>query len=119
LDGEREHGVIATSDPGRQVAGVEQRFDLGVGEVGEEVALDAFGRDGEHTLDGTGVLGVMQGEVAEQGVDRGQPVVAGGRAVAPVALEVIEERGDQRRVEFGDVEVGGRLSGAVGGEGQQ
>jgi hypothetical protein len=35
------------------------------------------------------VFGVVQGEVAEQGVDGGQAVVAGGGAVAPVAFEVI------------------------------
>ena len=65
------------------------------------------------------MLGVVQGEVAEQRVDRGQPVVAGGGAVVAVAFEVIEERGDQRRVELGDVQGGGGLAEASGGEGQQ
>ena len=65
------------------------------------------------------MFGVVQREVAEQGVDRGQPVVAGGGAVVAVAFEVIEERGDQRRVELGDVQGGGRLAEAFGGEGQQ
>jgi len=32
---------------------------------------------------------VVQGEVAEQGVDRREPVVAGGGTVAPVAFEVM------------------------------
>ena len=36
-----------------------------------------------------------------------------------VAFEVIQERGDQRRVELGDVQGGGRLAEAFGGEGQQ
>jgi hypothetical protein len=34
-------------------------------------------------------------------------------------LEVLEERGDQRRLELRDVEVAGRRAGAVGGESQQ
>ncbi|GAA1585422.1 hypothetical protein GCM10009789_43800 [Kribbella sancticallisti] len=36
------------------------------------------------------MLGMLQGEVAEQRVDRGQPVVAGGHAVVPVAFEVVQ-----------------------------
>ena len=119
LDGEREHGVIASSGPGGQVAGVQQRVDLGVGEVGDEVAFGSFGWDGEHALDGAGVFGVVQREVAEQGVDGGQAVVAGGGAVVAVAFEVIQERGDQRRVELGDVQGGGRVAEAFRGEGQQ
>ena len=119
LDGQGEHGVVAPAGPGGLVAGRQQRVDLGFGEVGDQVAFGAFGRDGEHPLDGAGVLGMLQGEVAEQRVDRGQPVVAGGHAVVSVAFEVVQERGDQRRVELGDVEGAGCLAGAFGGEGQQ
>jgi hypothetical protein len=100
-------------------AGGQQRVDLGLGEVGDEVALDAFGRDGEHTRDAAAVFGMVQGEVAEQGVDRGEPVVAGSGAVTPLALEVVQERGDQRCVEVGDVQLAGRGADAFGGEGQQ
>ena len=49
LDGEGEHGVIAPSGPGVLVAGVQQRVDLGIGEVGEQVAFGSFGWDGEDT----------------------------------------------------------------------
>jgi hypothetical protein len=52
---------------------------------------------------------MLQGQIAEQRVDRGQAVVAGGRAVVPVAFEVVEERGDQGRVDVCDVEGTGRL----------
>jgi hypothetical protein len=38
------------------------------------------------------VLGVTQRGEAEQGVDRGQPGVAAADGVAPLMLEVIEER---------------------------
>ena len=40
------------------------------------------------------VLGLLQGDVAEEGVDRRQPSVSAARAVAPFLLQVIEE-GDQ------------------------
>ena len=51
LDREREHGVVAPSGPGGLVAGVEQRVDLGVGEVGDQVAFGSLGWDREHALD--------------------------------------------------------------------
>ena len=70
LDGEGEYGVVAATGPAGLVAGGEQRVDLGVGEVGEQVTLGSFGRDREHPLDGGRVFGVPQREVAEQRVDR-------------------------------------------------
>jgi hypothetical protein len=39
------------------IAGGKERVDLAVGEVGDEVALEAFRRDGEDALDRRGVLG--------------------------------------------------------------
>ena len=66
-----------------------------------------------------GVLRVAQRGVAEQRVDRGQARVAGAGAVAAVALEVVEERADQRRVEIRDVEPVRLLAGCVLGEAQQ
>ncbi len=65
------------------------------------------------------MLGMVQGEVTEQRVDRGEPVVAGGGPVVPVTLEVVQERGDQRGVELGDVQPARRCAGASRGEGQQ
>jgi hypothetical protein len=61
----------------------------------------------------------MQCEVGEQGVDGRQAVVAAAGAVVPVLFQVVQERGDQRRVEVGDVEGAGRLAGLPGGEGQR
>jgi hypothetical protein len=61
----------------------------------------------------------MQREVGEQGVDGGESVVAGLRCVVAVVFEVIEEGGDERRVEIVDVEATGRGAGLLGGEGEQ
>ena len=58
LDGQGEHGVVAPAGPGGLIAGAQQRVGLGIGEVGEEVALGSLGRDGEHPLDSGGVLGM-------------------------------------------------------------
>jgi hypothetical protein len=62
------------------------------------------------------VLGVLEGEIAEQGVDRGQPVVAGGRAIVAVVFEMVQEGPDQRRVQVPDVQLAGRLARAPSGE---
>ena len=66
-----------------------------------------------------GVLGVVQREVAEQRVDRREAVVAGRDRVAAIVLEVVKERGDQRRVELRDVELARRRAQALCGEVQQ
>jgi hypothetical protein len=65
------------------------------------------------------VLGVEQGSEAEQGVHGGQAGVAGPHAVAALVFEVVQECADQRRVQVGDRQVGGRRAGVLLGEGQQ
>ena len=119
LDRQREHRVIAPAGPGGLVAGCQERVDFGVGEVGQKVPLRPFGGDREHAGDRVGVFGVVQREVGEQRVDRREPVVAGLGRVAAICLEVIQERGDQRRVEIGDVQRAWRSAGLVGREAQQ
>ena len=57
--------------------------------------------------------------VSEQRVDRGEAGVAGAGAVAALVLEVVEKRGDQRRVQIGDIELGWLAAQALGGEAQQ
>jgi len=49
-------------------------------------------------------------------MDRRQAVVAGRRRVAPLALDVVEEGGDQRRVKRCDIELARRLAGPLRGE---
>ena len=86
LDREREHRVVASAGPGVLVAGGQERVDLAVGEVGQQVALGAFGWDREDASDRVGVFGVVQGEVGEQRVDRREAVVAGRDRVVAFAL---------------------------------
>jgi hypothetical protein len=49
---------------------------------------------------------VKRGE-SEQGADRGEPCVSRPRAVAALALEVVEKRGDELDVDVGEIEFGG------------
>jgi hypothetical protein len=90
-----------------------------LGEEGDDGPVGSFRGDGQDALDVGGVLWVVQRGELEQGVDRGQAGVAGPRGVAPVAFEVVQERGDQRGVQVGDVELGDRFPGPRGGEDEQ
>jgi hypothetical protein len=97
----------------------EQRVQFFSGEPGDQGLVESPGRDGQHPGDRLCVLGVLQGRVAEHGVDGGEPGVAGAGAVAAVVFEVVQERADQRRVQVGEVELARLPAGAPGGEGQQ
>ena len=119
LDGEHEHGVITPAGPGAPVRCGQQGVDLWRGEPGEQCALVALGRDGQDPLDDGGAFGVVQCGVAEQRVDGGEAPVAGPDRVVPVSFQVVEEGGDQWRVQVGDVQRGGRLAGPGGGEADQ
>ena len=65
------------------------------------------------------MLGVAQGGVAEQRVDRGQPRVAGARAVVPVASRVLWEGSDEPGVQVVQAQVAWCGARAGLGEGQQ
>jgi hypothetical protein len=65
------------------------------------------------------VFGVGQRREPEQRVDRGQPRVAGADAGAALALEVVDEAGDQRRVEVGEIQRRGGQAGLVAGVTEQ
>ena len=106
LDGQDEQCVVASAGPGAAVGSVEQRLDLVLVEERDDRAVGPLERDREHAGDVLGVFGVAVLGVAEQRVDRRESHVAGADAVAALGLEVVEERGDQRRVELGDVELG-------------
>ena len=111
LDGEQEQGVVAAAVPCPAVGGGEQRVGLVGGEVADDGPLAPPWRDRQDLADDGGVLGCPGGGVAEQRVDRGQPGVAGGAAVAPVVFQVLQERADQRGVEVGEAELAGCLPG--------
>ncbi|MBP2325871.1 hypothetical protein JOF56_006256 [Kibdelosporangium banguiense] len=64
--GQAEQGVVAAAGPGGAVGGGEQRVDFGVGEVGDDGLVVAFGGDGQDAVDVAGVFGVVQCGEAEQ-----------------------------------------------------
>jgi hypothetical protein len=103
-DRELDPGVVAAAGAGGRVRGGEQGFGFGVGEESDDCLVAAFGGDRQDPGDVSGVLGVAQRGEGEQGADCGEPGVAGPYAVAPLVLDVVEESGDQRGVQVGDVQ---------------
>ena len=100
LDGEEEQCVVASAGPGAAIGSFEQRVDLVFVEEGDDRAVGPLEWDREHAGDVLCVFGVAVLGVAEQRVDRREPQVPGAGAVGALGLEVVEERGDQRRVEL-------------------
>ena len=111
--------LVAAPEPGGAVRGAQQRLDLLLIEVGDRGALVALGGDLDHAGDRRHVLGVAEGGVAVERVDRRQPRVAGRDDVAALVLEVVEERADQRRVQVGELQAVGLLAGLLLREAQQ
>ena len=78
-----------------------------------------FYRDGGHLLAGAEQLGVAAGQVLEQAVHRGQPLVAGAHVVAPVLLKVAQEAEDTVEGEVPEPETGDLAALVRSGEHQQ
>jgi hypothetical protein len=66
LDGEQEQCMVPAAVPGLPVGCGEQRVCFLRGEVADDGALAAAGRDGQDLADHGGVLGCPRGRVAEQ-----------------------------------------------------
>jgi len=119
LDREEQQRVVPPAEEARPVRGDEDRLDLVVGEEGDDRALEALRWDGQDPPDQRGVLGMAARREPEQRVDRRQARVAGAHAVAPVALEVIEEPPDRRSAEILEPEIGRGLAGLLLDEAEQ
>ena len=87
------------------VRGVQQRFGLFEGEELHGAWCAAPGGQGQDPCDGVGVLGVVGQRHGQDRPDRGEPGVAGDRAVAAHVLEVVQERGDRHGVEQAQVDL--------------
>jgi hypothetical protein len=101
LEQQQEHGAISPTEPGREIRRGEQSVLLGAGQRGDELALGLLARNREDPL-GDGAVGrLLQGDEAEERMDGGQASVSGANAIAPVRLEMLQERDDERSVEIG------------------
>jgi hypothetical protein len=96
--------VIASAQRGGLVRDGQQRVGLGAGQEAHVGGIGAFLGDRQDALDEQGVFGALQRGVAEQGVDRGQAGVAGGDAVVPVGLQVVQEPADEAGIDVGQVQ---------------
>ena len=111
--------MVAAACPGAGIGCLQESGDFLFGQVGDDGGPESLAGDGQDAGDVVGVLGVLRRGVGEHRVDCGEPQVPGPDGVAPLVLKVVEETGDQRRAEVGEVEFGGCLAPLGGGEQQQ
>ena len=100
LDGDEQERVIAPSGPCAAIGRSEERVDLGAYEEADGTALEPLVRHCQDALDQSGVLGLLERGVPEEGANGGEPDVAAPRGVAAFVLDVVQEGADQRRVEI-------------------
>ena len=104
-----EHGgkerVVAAAVGGAAVDDAEDGLDLLVLEVLHGAAVGPLERDGEDALAVCESCGILQGAVPEERVDRGKAHIAGGDAVVPVELQVLEKREDRLGTEVVQVQL--------------
>ena len=84
--------MVAAPVPGAAVRRRQQGVGLGAGQIGHDCpVVTALGGIAKTCL-GVGSVRDQRQRIAVEGVDRGQPGVAGRRAVASFVVEVGEER---------------------------
>ena len=103
-----EQGRVAQALPGGPVGLGEQEPGLLDGQVPDGGAVLLLGGDGEDVLPAGHPGRVLGLHPRGERADRGQPLVAGRDAVAPVFLQMAEERRDGAGVEVVEGEPGGR-----------
>ena len=119
LHRECEQCRVPSPGPGHSIRGGEKRGDFHLGQEGHQPPIEALGRNGQNPVDDGGTFGMPKGRVSEQGTDRGKPRIAGARAVLSMALQMIEEGADQRRVEIVDLQLAWLAAFPLRGKDQQ
>ena len=76
------------------------RGGLGGGQKIDRSAKITFARHGKNTAGQGAVLGRMEGDIAEEGMDRGETNIAAAGGVAATLLEMIEEPSNERGVQI-------------------
>jgi hypothetical protein len=119
LHGDEQHRAVTPSDPRHAIGHRQERIDLRLSQEVDQCSLEALGLDRENAGDVRRMLRVTQGGVAEQRVDGREPSVARAHGISSLVLEVIQERANERSVDIGEVQGGGRLAGALAGKAEQ
>jgi len=114
-----EQGRVAPALPGGPVGPGEQEPGLLDGQVPDGGTVLFLGGDGEDVLPAGHPGRVLGLHPRGERADRGQPLVAGRDAVAPVFLQVAEECGDGAGVEVVEGEPGRRDGPLVAEPGDQ
>jgi hypothetical protein len=114
LDGQQDHGVVASAENLIAVRSGEQSLHLFGHEEADQCPLGSLGWDRQNALDAGSVFWVTKRSKAEQGVHGGQSGVAGGDAGMAITLQMVQETCDGAGVEIGKVQSARGLPGRLG-----
>ena len=100
LQRDQQQRMVALPRPRAPIGGGQERLHLRTRQEPDRAAIVPFARHRQHALDHGTVRRVLQGQVAEERVDGGQPDVARPRTVATRLLQMVEEGADEWGVEI-------------------
>jgi hypothetical protein len=110
LGGEQKHCPIAAPNPTGGIRGSQQSVDLFAVEEFDGPALMTFTGHREYSLAEQRMGGLLEGNILEEGVNRGQADVPGTSAILPASFKIIEKMSDERHVQIIEREVGWRFT---------
>jgi len=100
LDGELQECPIPSSDPCSKVRSVDQSSTFFLGEKHHWSAIVTFGGYRQDALAVVGECRFIQGDIAEERVQRAQAVVSCTHTVQPIPFEVVEELRQESRIKL-------------------
>jgi len=110
LDGEQYQRAIPAAYPRGDVGCREQRVGFGPCQVGDRPSLVPFDGDRQNPAAAIEMRRLADGHVVTEGVNRGEADIPRPRRVAPVLLDMIEKRADERGIQIVGREGRGRLA---------
>jgi hypothetical protein len=107
-EGQIDHGAVSDSALRAAVGRVEDGVGLRGGKMPHKAQVDSMSRDGGDSSDLVERRRHSRLDEVQEGLDRREPGVARPRSVTTCALDLIEEREDERGVELLEPEEGRR-----------
>lgn len=115
----QQERTVTAANPLGEIGSFEQGCDVALVQKLDGFALMSLVGDGKDTLAVERVRRLIHCDITEERVQRRQSHIPGARAVAPVALQVVEELADEGGVEVFESECAGLFAQTLRREAQQ
>jgi len=109
-DGQQQERTIPSTDPRGDVGRREQRVDFRTCQIRDGPSFVPLDGDRQNPAAAVEMRGLADGHVVTEGVDCSEADIACTRRVAPVLLDMIEKRADERGVQVVEGQARGRLA---------